>query len=60
MPFESILKSKGNQKELQAVKEHREAIEKTEHLQKYNRDVEKKLEAIQRNLEDDEMSKREI
>jgi len=42
------------------VKEHKEAIERTENFQKLNKEAEKKAEAMQKNMEEDEMAKREI
>ena len=44
--LDAILKTKGNQKELQSVKEHREAIEKIENFSRANKDIEKKIEVI--------------
>jgi Txe/YoeB family toxin of Txe-Axe toxin-antitoxin module len=58
--LEAILKQKGNQKEMQIVKEHKDAIDKTENYQKQNKEIEKKIEAIVKNIEDDEMTRREI
>ena len=51
--LESVLKSKGNARELQTVKEHKEAIERTETYNKLNREIERKLEGIDKAMEDD-------
>ena len=42
------------------VKEHKDAIEKTENYSKVNREMEKKIEQMEKMIEDDAMTKREI
>ncbi len=44
--LEGVLKPKGNQRELQVVKEHKEAIEKTDLYAKQNKEIEKKVEGM--------------
>lgn len=58
--LEMVLRSKNNQKELATIREHKDHIEKTETLQKSNKDVEAKIEYIHRQLEDDEQERKEI
>jgi hypothetical protein len=47
------LKNRGNQKEIQMVKEHREQIERTETLTKTNKDYEARIEYLHRVIEED-------
>jgi hypothetical protein len=54
--MENILKPKGNLKELQIVKEHKDAIDKTENLTKANKEMEKKIETFQKSIEEDDMT----
>ncbi|CDW85604.1 kinesin motor domain protein [Stylonychia lemnae] len=58
--LDSILKQKGNQRELQIIKDHKEAIDKTETYSKQNKDIEKRVELIQQQIQDNEFARREI
>eukprot|EP00347_Sterkiella_histriomuscorum_P016198 403354110 len=60
IPIDNILKSKGNQRELQVIKEHKEAIDKTDQFSKQNKEIEKKLEQIQLQIQDNDLARREI
>ena len=49
-----LLKTKGNQKELTEVREHREKIEKTEALQKSNKEMDMRIEVLRKVMEEEE------
>lgn len=60
VPLEALLKTKGNQRELQAIKDHKEQLDRTESFGKQNKEIERKIEAIAERIEEDELARREI
>jgi len=58
--FEAIIKSKPNQREYQAAKEHRDFVGKTENLLQSNREIEDKIAKIKLNIIDDESARKVV
>jgi hypothetical protein len=58
--FEAIIKAKNGDREYRAAKEHKEFVEKTENINKTNKELEDKIAVMKENIEDDERHRRLI
>jgi hypothetical protein len=58
--FEAIIKAKNGDREYRAAKEHKEFVEKTENINKTNKELEDKIAVMKENIEDDERNRRLI
>ena len=58
--FEAIVKAKSGDREFRAAKDHKEQVEKTENINKLNKDIEDKIAVMKEEIEDDERKRRQI
>ncbi len=58
--FEAIVKSKQGDREFKAAKEHKDYVDKTEGLNKVNKEIEEKVNKLKDQIEDDVNEKRRL